>query len=233
MSISGGPISSAPISSEFGTRVPQNWVVAFDDTVFVTDLVSVIGGNVAVFNDGADVAEGFSRTVSYARTKADTAAAVDALTKAVNRPRALADSAAASDAFARQVDLQRALGDLAGATDALTSVHNYGRQFDDAVAARDARSFDFHFTLNDVVVAVDQVATLQIRTLLDSVGVVDAITLTLARTSLKLEAEPTISYVADVSVSADYRLTADPSSQLSIESVEEYSPEARSPAHAE
>jgi hypothetical protein len=63
--------------------------------------------------------------------------------------------------------------------------------------------------------------------------VVDAITLTLARTSLKLEAEPTISYVADVSVSADYRLTADPSSQLSIESVEEYSPEARSPAHAE
>jgi len=233
MSISGGPISSAPISGNFGTRTPQNWIVNLNDSVIATDLVSIAGGNALTANDGVTAVDGFSRTVSYIRTNADTAAVVDALTKSLARVRTLADSVGTSDSFSRQITLARTLNDLAGAVDTFTKALLIERIFDDTVGVEDATGVTRKIALDDVAVAVDQISLHPTRALIDSVAALDTITLTLDRTSVRLEAWPTICYVADVSTSASYRLTADPSSQLFIDGVEEYSPEARSPAHAE
>jgi hypothetical protein len=233
MSISGGPISSAPISSRFGTRVPQNWVLPLNDSVIATDLVSLAGGNAVTGNDGVNAADAFSRVVTYIRTNADAATAVDAFTKGISRLRTFADSAGTSDSFSRQITVYRYVGDLVSADDAISLDQHHRRTFNDTVGAVDAIGVTRLLRLNDVATPVDQISLHPNIGLLDSVGVVDAITLTLERTSLRLEAWPTICYVADVSTSAHYRLTADPASQLFIESVEEYSPEVRSPAHAE
>jgi hypothetical protein len=234
MSISGGPISSAPISGNFGVRLPQNWVVNLNDSVIASDLVSLAGGNALTENDGVNASDVISRVVTYIRTTADAAAAVDAITKGLARVRTLADSAGAVDVFARQLTLARTFNDLAGAADAITSIdQHFGRVFNDTAGAEDAIGVTRLLKIDDVAPAVDQISLHPTVGLLDFVEAVDAITLTLARTSLRLEAAPTICYVADVSTSACYRLTADPASQLFIESVEEYSPEVRSPAHAE
>jgi hypothetical protein len=173
--------------------------------------MSLVGGDGAIFNDSVLASDVFIRTATYARTFADAAGVADAATR---------------------MPIKR-VDDVVGVVDARTSVWRYDRLFDEAVKAVDAIGILHERTFRDVAPAVDQITTLQTKGLSDSFGVVDAITLTLDRASTRLEAWPTICYVADAGTSACYRLVADPASQLFIESVEEYSPEARSPAHAE
>lgn len=212
-----GPIGAAPVGAYLTLRVPQNLTLNLADTVVTSDLVSGAGQNTIVVNDGATAVDGFSRTAVYARTLADAQGVTDNLTKVVNRQRSFADSVGATDNRVLAFTYNRALTDIIGAGDALTLIKHKQLTFADAVQVVDVVGMSWLLELADTVTAIDVIGQQQTRALQDTAAPIDAIHLEHVDTSLRLEAEPSLSYTCDVQQSPSFRLDAAMSSQLLLE----------------